>query len=76
MSCKECKMDERTLQKEKKQLRENCILECDSSSYPPETSEYIQCGCKYCRLALADLGLYLDENGKLIEPRTVGGSLD
>lgn len=57
-------------------MRENCILECDSPSYPPQTEEYIQCGCKYCRLALADIGLYLDDKGKLIEPRTASGSLD
>ena len=58
-------------------MRENCILECDSPSYPPEfPNEYIQCGCKYCRAALADEGYYLDDNGKLIEPRTANGSLD
>jgi len=59
-----------------KNLRENCILDLDSPSYPPELEEYIQCGCKYCRLALADQGYYLDDDGKLIEPRTVSGSLD
>lgn len=58
-------------------MRENCILECDSPSYPAEfPNEYIQCGCKDCRKALADKGYNLDENGKLIEPRTVNGSLD
>jgi hypothetical protein len=57
-------------------MRENCILECDSPSYPPETSEYIQCGCKDCRKTLADNGYYLDSDGKLIEPRTAAGSLD
>jgi hypothetical protein len=29
-----------------------------------------------CRKELARRGYYLDEDGKLIEPRTVGGSLD
>jgi hypothetical protein len=26
----------------------NCILECDSPSYPPEADEYRQCGCPDC----------------------------
>jgi hypothetical protein len=33
--------------------RETCILDCDSPSYPPETDEYQQCGCRSC---LAELG--------------------
>lgn len=58
-------------------MRENCILAVDSPSYPPEMpNEYIQCGCKNCRKDLAKKGYYLDDNGKLIEPRTVAGSLD
>jgi hypothetical protein len=57
-------------------IRENCILDCDSPSYPPETNEYIQCGCKDCRKYLANLGYRLNDDGKLVEPRTVGGSLD
>lgn len=35
-------------------MREICILECDSPSYPPEREEYEQCGCKYCLLYLKD----------------------
>jgi hypothetical protein len=58
-------------------MRENRILNCDSPSYPPKfPSEYIQCGCKLCRKALALQGYYLNDDGKLIEPRTIGGSLD
>lgn len=26
----------------------NCILDCDSPSYPPEPDEYRQCGCPEC----------------------------
>lgn len=57
-------------------MRENCILNCDSPSYPLETQEYIQCGCKDCRKYLATQGYLLDKDGKLIEPRTASGSLD
>ena len=28
--------------------RKNCILDCDSPSYPPEDDEYRQCGCRSC----------------------------
>lgn len=58
-------------------MRENCILNCDSPSYPPEMPyEYIQCGCKYCRITLAVEGYYLDNDGKLIEPGAFTQSLD
>lgn len=33
--------------------RENCILDVDSPTLPPEREEYLQCGCSNCRDALA-----------------------
>lgn len=57
-------------------MRENCILDCDSPSYPPTQEEYIQCGCPMCRKTLEQVGIILDKDGKVTEPRTVGGSLD
>jgi len=56
--------------------RTACILECDSPSYPPEITEYLQCSCKVCLKYLASKGYNLIKNGKIIEPRTVSGSLD
>lgn len=32
--------------------RENCILDVDSPTLPPERDEYLQCGCSDCRNAL------------------------
>lgn len=29
-------------------MNKNCILECDSPSYPPSLEEYKQCGCEAC----------------------------
>jgi len=39
-------------------LRKNCILEVDSPSYPPQTEEYVQCGCEMCIKHLDDIGYY------------------
>lgn len=33
--------------------RPNCILDCDSPSYPPHKEEYQQCGCERCLNHLA-----------------------
>jgi hypothetical protein len=33
--------------------RENCILDVDSPTLPPVREEYLQCGCRNCRDALA-----------------------
>lgn len=35
-------------------MRENCILNADSPSYPPERDEYEQCGCESCLKYLAN----------------------
>lgn len=35
-------------------MREVCILECDSPSYPPVRDEYRQCGCQSCTKYLED----------------------
>jgi N6-adenosine-specific RNA methylase IME4 len=39
---------ERDVQEGAEAYRENCILECDSPSYPPTDHEYAQCGCRDC----------------------------
>jgi hypothetical protein len=36
-------------------MRENCILDLDSPSYPPEFEEYVQCGCKYCLMVVKEV---------------------
>ena len=36
-----------------KHPRQNCILDVDSPTLPPERDEYLQCGCASCRAALA-----------------------
>lgn len=41
--------------------REDCILDLDSPSFPPEMEEYRQCGCKYCLAALKDAEITDDD---------------
>lgn len=57
-------------------MKHNCILDLDSPSYPPAIEEYAQCGCKDCLKYLASKGYNNIKDGKIIEPRTVVGSLD
>lgn len=45
-------------------IREVCILDCNSPSYPPEDNEYLQCFCKDCIAELARHGFLLGHYGR------------
>jgi hypothetical protein len=43
-------------------MKDICILDVDSPSYPPTIEEYEQCMCTMCREHLRSIG-YFEEDG-------------